>query len=232
MSIAKEFMDTLQAKVLAVIRSLQDPKQQVDLAIKQLQDLLNEAINKAAELAGQAGLLRDKASWEQRKADDFDRSARLAVAKAKEERSKGDDKEAADYEQAARQALAMKLQHADIAAQYRGQADALDEQVARLRDEIAKLRLLINQLMARKELVAAKETQAAALQKIGQIAAGARDLDDVIDMFERMEDKATLRLKTAQARVEMTKDPIAEKLAKLTEDSRVDEEFNRLMGQS
>ena len=46
MGIAKEFVDTLQAKVLAVVRSLQDPNQQVELAIKQLQDLLKDSVTK------------------------------------------------------------------------------------------------------------------------------------------------------------------------------------------
>ena len=67
MSIAKEFVDTMQAKVLAVVRSLQDPNQQVELAIKQLQDLLQDSVNKAAEVAGQAGLMREKATTSRRR---------------------------------------------------------------------------------------------------------------------------------------------------------------------
>ena len=231
MGIAKEFFDTLQAKVLAVVRSLQDPKQQVDLAIKQLQDLLQDSVNKAAEVAGEAGLIREKSTWEQRKADDFAHSAALALARSKDERARGDEKEAAEYEDAARQALQMKLQHQDLASSYREQADALDAQVTRLREEISKLRLLISQLQARKAAVAAKQAQAAAIQKIGQVAVGASDLDDVLNMFERMEDKVTLQLKTAQAKVELAKDPIAEKLAKLTYDARVEEELKKLQEQ-
>jgi phage shock protein A len=232
MGIAKEFADTLQAKVLAVIRSLQDPKQQVELAIKQLEDLLNDSVNKAAEAAGEAGLIRQKYLWEQKQADDDANSARLAMAKAKDLHAKGDEKNATEYEDAARQALQMKLQHQDIADQYHQQADSLDEQVAKLRDEIAKLRLLIQKLKARKAAVAATEAQTAAVRKIGQVAQGAADLDDILNTFERMEDKATLQLKTAQAKVEMAKDPVAEKLAKLTYDARVDEEFEKLKQQS
>jgi|GEM_PF-4717433 len=232
MGISKEFFDTLQAKVLAVVRSLQDPKQQVDLAIKQLQDLLQDSVNKAAEVAGEAGLIHEKATWEQKKADDFAHSAALAVARAKEERAKGDEKEASEYEDAARQAIQMKLQHQDLAASYTEQANALDVQVAHLREEISKLRLLISQLQARKAAVAAKEAQTAALRKIGQVAQGAADLDDVLDMFERMEDKATLQLKTAQAKVDMAKDPVAEKLNKLTYDARVEEEMKKLQGEA
>lgn len=230
MGIANEFFDTLQAKVLAVVRSLQDPKQQVELAIKQLQDLLRDSVNKAAEVAGEAGLVREKAGWEQKKADDFAHSSVLAVSRAKTERAKADEKEAAEYEDAARQAIQLKLQHQDLANSYREQADALDAQVMRLREEISKLRLLISQLQARKSVVAAKQAQAAAVRKIGQVAMGAADLDEVLTMIERMEDKATLQLKTAQAKVELAKDPVAEKLAKLTYDARVDEEMRRLQG--
>lgn len=230
MGIGKEFVDTLQAKVLAVVRSLQDPKQQVELAIKQLQELLKDSVSKAAEVAGEAGLIREKASWEQKKADDFSHSAILAVSRAKVERAKGDEKEASEYEDAARQAIQIKLQHQDLADQYKAQADALDVQVAKLREEISKLRLLISQLQARKAAVTAKQAQAAAIQKIGQVAQGAADLDDIINMFERMEDKATLQLKTAQAKVELSKDPVADKLAKLTYDSRVEEEMAKLQG--
>lgn len=230
MGIGKEFVDTLQAKVLAVVRSLQDPNQQVELAIKQLQDLLKDSVTKAAEVAGQAGLIRDKASWEQKNADNFAHSSVLAVAKASTERTAGDEKEASEYEDAARQAIQMKLQHQDLADQYKQQADMLDEQVLKLREEISKLRLLIVQLQARKSAVAAKQATTAAIQKIGQVAQGASDLDDVLNMFERMEDKATLQLKTAQAKVEMAKDPVAEKLAKLTYDSRVEEEMKKLQG--
>ncbi len=228
MGIGKEFFDTLQAKVLAVIRSLQDPKQQVELAIKQLEDLLNDSLNRAAEVAGEAGLIRQKAVWEQKQADDFAHSARLAMKRAKDEQAKGDEKEAAEYEDAARQALEMQLQHQDVANQYKQQADALDVQVAKLRDELSKLRLLIHKLKARKAAVVATEAQAAAVRKIGQVAQGAADLDDILSMFERMEDKATLQLKTAQARVELAKDPVREKLAKLTYDSRVEEELQKL----
>jgi len=231
MSIGKEFADTLQAKVLAVVRSLQDPNQQVELAIKQLQDLLQDSVNKAAEVAGEAGLIHEKATWEQKKADDFAHSAALAVAKAKDERARGDEKEATEYEDAARQAIQIKLQHQDLAGSYSEQAASLDVQVAKLREEISKLRLLISQLQARKAAVAAKQAQAAAIQKIGQVAQGAADLDDVLNMFERMEDKATLQLKTAQAKVDMAKDPVADKLAKLTYDSRVEEEMKKLQGQ-
>lgn len=231
MGIAKEFADTLQAKVLAVIRSLQDPKQQVDLALKQLEGLLNDSVNKAAEAAGEAGLIRQKYMWEQKQADDDANSARLAVNKAKDLRLKGNEKEATEYEDAARQALQMKLQHQDLADQYHQQADSMDEQVNKLREEISKLRLLIQKLKARKSAVAATEAQAAAVRKIGQVAQGAADLDDILNTFERMEDKATLELKTAQAKAEFAKDPVAEKLAKLTYDSRVDEEFEKLKNQ-
>jgi len=230
MGIAKEFFDTLQAKVLSVVRSLQDPKQQVELAIKQLQDLLQDSVNKAAEVAGEAGLIREKANWEQKRADNFAQSAALAVARASTERAAGDEKEATEYEDAARQAIQMKLQHQDLATSYKDQADGLETQVVRLREEISKLRLLISQLQARKAAVAAKQAQAAAIQKIGKVAQGAADLDDVLTMVERMEDKATLQLKTAQAKVELAKDPIAEKLAKLTYDARVEEEMKKLQG--
>ncbi len=231
MGIAKEFADTLQAKVLAVVRSLQDPKQQVDLAIRQLQDLLQDSVTKAAEVAGEAGLIREKSTWEQKKADDFAHSAALAVNKAKSERASGDEKEATEYEDAARQAIQIRLQHQDLAGQYKEQADSLDAQVTKLREEINKLRLLISQLQARKAAVSAKQAQTAALQKIGQVAQGAADLDDILNMFERMEDKATLQLKTAQAKVELAKDPVADKLAKLTYDARVEEEMQKLQGQ-
>ena len=230
MGIGKEFVDTLQAKVLAVVRSLQDPKQQVELAIKQLQDLLQDSVNRAAEVAGQAGLIREKANWEQKKAENFAHSAALAVNKAASERTAGDEKEATEYEDAARQAIQMRLMHQDLADQYKQQADGLDAQVTNLREEISKLRLLISQLQARKAAVTAKQAQTAAIQKIGQVAQGAADLDDILSMFERMEDKATLQLKTAQAKVEMAKDPVAEKLAKLTYDSRVEEEMRKLQG--
>lgn len=232
MGIAREFADTLQAKVLAVIRSLQDPKQQVDLAIKQLEDLLADSLNKAAEVQGEAGLIRQKYTWEANQANDFAQSARLAMARAKKERESSDEKEASEYEDAARQALEMQLQHQDVANQYREQADSLDAQVLKLRDELSKLRLLIHKLKARKAAVVATEAQAAAVRKIGQVAQGASDLDEILSTFERMEDKATLQLKTAQARVELAKDPIAEKLAKLTYDSRVEEEFQKLKDQS
>lgn len=228
MGITKEVVDTLQAKVLAIVRSLQDPKQQVDLAIKQLQDLLADSVNKAAEVAGEAGLIREKAGWEQRKADEFNHSAALAVGKATSERTAGDEKEAAEWEDAARQAIQVRLQHQDLATQYKQQADELDVQVRKLRDEIGKLRLLISQLQARKSAVAAKQAQTAAIQRIGQVAQGAANLDDVLGMIERMEDKATLQLKTAQAKTELAKDPVAEKLAKLTYDSRVEEELAKL----
>ena len=231
MGITKELVDTLQAKVLAVVRSLQDPKQQVDLAIKQLQDLLADSVNKAAEAAGEAGLIREKSGWEQKKADEFAKSASLAVAKATSERTAGDEKEATEWEDAARQAIQVRLQHQDLATQYKEQADGLDVQVAKLRDEIGKLRLLISQLQARKSAVAAKQAQTAAIQKIGQVAQGAANLDDVLGMIERMEDKATLQLKTAQAKTELSKDPVAEKLAKLTYDSRVEAELAKLKGQ-
>lgn len=230
MSITKEFVDTLQAKVLAVVRSLQDPNQQVELAIKQLQDLLADSVTKAAEVVGQAGLLHEKANTEQKKAAEFSRSASLAVSKAAAERAAGDEKEATEWEDAARQAIQMKLQHEDLATQYAEQANGLDAQAAKLRDEIGKLRLLISQLQARKASIAAKQAQTAAIQKIGQAAQGASDLDDILQTFERMEDKATLQLKTAQAKADMARDPVAEKLSKLTYDSRVEEELQKLKG--
>jgi len=231
MSIAKELADTLQAKVLAIVRSLQDPKQQVDLAIKQLEDLLADSVNKTADVAGQAGLLHQKAIWEQKQADDFAYSARLAVSRSKADTAAGKDKDAAEYEDAARQALQMGLQHQDLAAQYKQQAEALDAQVAQLRDEISKLRLLIQKLKARKSAVEATEAQTAAVRQIGKVAQGASSLDDILTTFERMEDKSTLQLKTAQAKVDLAKDPVAEKLDKLTYDARVDEELQKLKDQ-
>ena len=90
--------------------------------------------------------------------------------------------------------------------------------------------MLISQLQARKSAVVAKQAQAAAIQKIGQVAQGASDLDDILQTFERMEDKATLQLKTAQAKADLAKDPVAEKLAKLTYDARVEEEMQKLKG--
>lgn len=230
MGIGKEFVDTVQARVLGVIRSLQDPKQQVELAIKQLQDILADALNKTAEFAGETGLIHEKATYEQRKADDFGSSAKQAMAKANSEHASGDEREAAEWEEAARQAVAMKLQHQDLADSYSAQAASMDDQLIKLRKEIADLRLLITKLQARKERVVATQAQAAAFQRIGKVAQGASNLSDVLDMFDRMEDRATLQLKTAQAKVDLAKDPIADKLAALAYDSRVDDEMKKLRG--
>lgn len=227
-SIGKEFVDTIQAKILDIIRGLQDPRQQVELSIKQLENVLEEAMNNAAQVSGQAGLIRSKAKAEQKTADDFAASARLAMKKAKSAREAGDNKEADELEAAAKQALLMQMTRQDLANQYNAQADELDKQVARLTDEIAKLRLLIAKLKARKEAVIATEVQAAAVRAVGRAQQGADVLDDILATFERMEDKATLRLKTEQARAALARDPLAEKLDQVTADARVEEAFEQL----
>lgn len=228
MGIGKEFMDTLNAKLLAIIRNLQDPRQQVELSIKQLQDLLNQSMSAAAEVGGQAGLMRAKAAQEQHEADDFANSARLAVQRAKRERDSGNVEEAQGYENAARQALTLQMQNQDIADQYAQQASALEDQARQMSEQIAKIRLLITKLQARKQAVIATELQAEATRKIGQTQQGIQTLDDILDTFQRMEDKATLNLKTEQARVRLAQDPMRERLDQLNTDARVDEAFARL----
>ncbi len=174
MSIFTRFRDIIHANLNAMLEGAEDPEKMIRLIIQEMEETSIEL--KAACASTMAARKTTARSLDEvnARAAEWERRARLAVEKGRED--------------LAREALHQKRQHVDAAAATQREADGLDAIIAKYRDEITQLEEKLNgarekqRLLTRRHLQAQQRTRAQ--QQIRQANA-----QETIARFERFEQK-------------------------------------------
>src|SRR6478672_4778470 len=171
-----------------MIDAAEDPEKMVNEYLRQMRAELSEA--RAATAMAMADETRLRSQYEQNKAasDEWQQKAELAVQH--------------DDDDLAREALGRKATAQSLADTFDTQWQSQHDQVAELRDALAKLEAKINEAEAKREVIIAKQRRAATQDAINTAMQSVQGLN-TDDSLQRMEDKVDQQLATSQAQADL-----------------------------
>lgn len=210
MSILTRIATLISANINAMIDAAEDPEKMVNEYLRQMRAELSEA--RAATAMAMADETRLRSQYERNKAesDEWQKKAELAVQR--------------DDDELAREALNRRSLAQKLTDNYYAQWDSQHDQVAELREALAKLEAKIAEADAKRELIITKQRRAATQEAINsalQSVQGA-SADQSLD---RMEDKVDQQLARAQAQTELAGQDMDSRFADLERDAQVDSDL-------
>jgi phage shock protein A len=174
MGIFSRFTDIVNANINAILEKAEDPEKLVRLMIQEMEDTLVEVRSAAARAIADRKELNRKLAAVARDRDEWDRKAQLAVTKNRDD--------------LARAALAERTRAAERVEALEAQHEQLDEGMARLNDDIARLEEKLADAKGRqKALVMRHRTAGHRLDVRRQIHEN--KIDDALVRFESFERK-------------------------------------------
>jgi phage shock protein A len=213
MSIITRIQTLISANLNAMIDAAEDPQKMVEEYLRQMRQELEEA--RAATALAMADETRLQARYQQAQtqADDWQHKAELAVR--------------ADDDALAREALTRKRTAQTLADSFRAQWQAQHDQVADLRDALARLEAKIAEAEAKRDLIIAKlhraQTQEAITDAVQNIQDRGAD-----QSLERLEERADDRLAQAQSLGQLTNQSLDQRFSDLETQSAVDSDLAAL----
>jgi phage shock protein A len=212
-SILTRISTLISANINAMIDAAEDPEKMVNEYLRQMQAELSEA--QAATAMAMADETRLRSLYEQNKsqADDWQQKAELAV-------QNNDD-------ELAKEALTRKATAQSLVNGYYTQWQAQHDQVAELRDALAKLEAKINEADAKRQLIIAKQSQASTQEAINTAMQSVQS-PSVDDGMSRMEQSVDDRLAKAQAVSELQGQDLDSRFTDLEKQSQVNSDLAAL----
>ena len=148
MSIFNRIRDLLSANVNSMLDSAEDPEKMAEEYLRQLNNELYEAKTNVASAMADATKLNTRETQYTVETEQWATKAEAALRAGNEELAKA--------------ALARKVQAGKLAAQYKEQSDAQDQQVEALQHALVQLETRISETRSKKELIVAKKNRAQA----------------------------------------------------------------------
>jgi phage shock protein A len=203
----------ISANINAMIDAAEDPEKMVNEYLRQMQAELSEA--RAATAMAMADETHLRSLYEQNKAqaEDWQQKAELAVQHNDDELAK---------EALTRKATAQKLVDG-----YYAQWHAQHDQVAELRDALAKLEAKINEADAKRQLIIAKQTQATTQEAINSAMQSVQN-PSADQSMDRMQQAVDERLARAQAVSQLQGQDLDSRFADLETQAQVDSDLAAL----
>jgi phage shock protein A len=212
-SILTRISTLISANINAMIDAAEDPEKMVNEYLRQMRAELSEA--RAATALAMADETRLRSQFERNKAesDEWQRKAELAVQH--------------DDDELAREALLRRANAQKLADNYYAQWDSQHDQVAELREALAKLEAKISEAETKRELVIAKQRRAATQEAISSALQSVQG-KTADQSMERMEAVADERLAKAQAMAELQGEDMDSRFTDLETQSQVESDLAAL----
>ena len=220
MSIFDRIRDLLSANVNSMLDSAEDPEKMAEEYLRQLNNELYEAKTNVASAMADATKLNTRETQYNVETEQWAAKAEAALRAGNEELAKA--------------ALARKVQASKLAAQYKEQSDAQDQQVEALQQALVQLETRIAETKSKKELIVAKKNRAQTQEAIQRAARGIGNAN-AMDKLDQLEERVDDRLAKADAMAKIEGDTLENKFRDLERDSEVDSELAELkkkLGQS
>ena len=220
MSIFNRIRDLLSANINSMIDSAEDPEKMAEEYLRQLNNELYEAKTNVASAMADATKLNTRETQYNVETEQWAAKAEAALRAGNEELAKA--------------ALARKVQASKLAAQYKEQSDAQDQQVEALQQALVQLETRIAETKSKKELIVAKKNRAQTQEAIQRAARGIGNAN-AMDKLDQLEERVDDRLAKADAMAKIEGDTLENKFRDLERDSEVDSELAELkkkLGQS
>ena len=222
MGIFSRLATLIKANLNDLISKSEDPEKMLNQIVEEMSQQLVEAKKQVASAIADELRLAKQVETEQAQAAEWERRAMLAVRA-------GDDA-------LAKEALARKKEHADLAEQYRQQAAKQKAGVDQLKVALRVLNNKIEEAKRKKGLLIARKKRAEAQKSIQETLGGLKNasafeaFDQMSQRIERMEAEAEASATIAE---EYTGDVLAHRFDKLEATAGADEdllELKRKMG--
>ena len=178
----------IKSNINDLITKAEDPEKMLTQVLLEMQQQLAEAKKAVAVAIADEKKLQKQTVVEQDKAKEWERKAMVAVRG-------GDDG-------LARQALARKQEHENVAGQFQTQWLAQKQAVEKLKDALRLLNNKIEEAKRKKNILIARKKRAEAQQQIANTMQGLGDTS-AFDTFDRMADRIALMEAEAEAGAEL-----------------------------
>jgi phage shock protein A len=132
-----------------------------------------------------------------------------------------------DDDELAREALNRRSTAQKLADSYYAQWDSQHDQVAELREALAKLEAKISEAEAKRELIIAKQRRAATQEAINTALQSVQGVN-ADESLQRMEDKVDQQLARAQAQADLAGQDMDSRFADLERQAEVDADLAEL----
>ena len=213
MSIFSRLADIVNSNINAILDRAEDPEKIIRLIIQEMEDTLVEVRSSAVRSIAEKKELERRVEATRREQEDWQRRAELALTRGREDLAKG--------------ALTAKARVADALQREERQLAQLADALEKQNEDIAKLQAKLADAKARERTIVARHKTAASRIKLRSKLYDER-ITDAFARFEQVE----RALDEAEGRVEAfdlgRKATLADELAGMEKDSRVDEELAAL----
>ena len=213
MGIFSRLTDIVNSNINAILDRAEDPEKIIRLIIQEMEDTLVEVRSAAVRTIAEKKEMERRLDGLRREIDEWQRRAELALTRGREDLAKG--------------ALAAKARIADALAREERQLQLLVAALDKENEDIGKLQAKLADAKAREKTLAARHKSAASRIRIRTNLYDER----VTDAFARF-DQVERALDEMEGKVEAfelgRKPGIADELAGIEKDARVEEEFAAL----
>ncbi|QJE74687.1 phage shock protein PspA [Aerophototrophica crusticola] len=213
MGIFSRLGDIINSNLNAILDRAEDPEKLIRLIIQEMEDTLVEVRSSAVKTVAEKKEIERKLSDIRRESDDWQRKAEFALSKDRDDLAKG--------------ALVAKTKLAEAAESMAAELARLDEALSKTSEDIAALQQKLADAKAReKALVARQKTATNRLKVRTQLYD-----DRITDAFSRFE-QVERNLDVLEGRAEVLsmgqKKSLADEIAELEADSKVESELQAL----
>lgn len=212
MSIFSRMGTLLRSNINDVISKAEDPEKILNQLIIDMKEQLINAKKQVAVAIADEKRLKKQFDTEAQKASEWEKKAMLAVRAGRDDLAK--------------EALARKQEHGELAAEYQKQWQAQKAAADKLRDSLRQLNSKIEEANRKKNLLIARKKRAEAQQTIQETMSGLNDTS-AFDTFGRMAQKIEQMEAEAEASAELAEgfsgDDLASKFQDLEADHGADE---------
>ena len=203
----------IRANINDLISRAEDPEKVVRQLLLDMNNQLIQVKTQVAASIADERLLQKRYEDNQKKADEWQHKAELAVEKGNDELAK--------------EALARRRSFQQTADGFKEQWTQQSQQVEQLKDALAQLEAKITEAQTKKDLLIARSRRAKAETQIRKTLSG-MDRSSALSEFERMEEKVAEDEARAKAYADLDQDTLDEKFKQLEEEDDLDRELAEL----
>ena len=192
-----------KSNVNAALDQAEDPEKMLNQIANEMQEQLVQVKQQVATAISQEKRLQKDYESEQEQANSWEQKATIALQR--------------ENEDLAREALARRNEHANVAAGYKEQWEKQKQAVVMLKDNLRTLERKIDEAARKKNLLIARQKRAKAQKAIHETMAGMKE-NSALATFNRMEQKVgdmEARADAASEMSELSRDPLEEEFAAL-----------------
>jgi phage shock protein A len=203
----------IRANINDLISRAEDPEKVIRQLLLDMNNQLIQVKTQVAAAIADERRLQKRYEDNQKKADEWQRKAELAVERGQDELAK--------------EALSRKLSFQQVADGFKQQWTEQAAQVEQLKEALAQLEAKISEANTKKDLLIARSRRAKAETNIRKTLAGV-DAGGALSEFERMEEKVEEEEARAKAYADLDQDTLDEKFKQLEEEDELNRELAAL----